>query len=364
MKTDVNSRSGPLCIEIDGLRLFAGSHWIEVGRGMALLKPGLLEIRNYLGMAQDPPEAVEKVLEKILQEPDWIEETFESPHWRSSLFRGIPRKLLGEIPRSFKDRLSVYLMDPQPFLARRSAKILARLYPQVGSYPDLTTLLHGYFLTRNLSPRKLGHYVRDRLLAAHGRPGKEAEYLSIRNELEAFAVGFRQRLAIAGLGEVEFTASIEVLAATIDRQRDRVAERAGPSTENFELPQSVPPSLTPVLHDYFRAGGGNFRKFDRCLKRRFEATGTPVAAIREYRKIQEEIRAFVAGFASTPEPLLSAGIPDALEVLEKRLALQRDRRMEYFEQNNALLIGGDEDSPAMPRNDRAPDSTDLNPHRL
>lgn len=350
-------------IEIDGLKLFAGSHWIQVGRGMALLKPGLLEIRNYLGAVEHPGEKAERVLDKILQEPEWIEETFESPHWRSSLFRGIPRKLLGEIPRSFKDRLSAQLVDPRPYLARRSAKILARLYPQVGSYPDLTTLLHCYFLTRNLSPRKLGHYVRDRLLAAKGRPGEEGEYLSIRNELEAFAVGFRQRLAVAGLGEVEFTASIEVLAATVDRHRDRVAERAGPPAEMPELPGSTPPSLIPVLHDYFRAGGGNFRKFDRCIKRRLEATGTPVAAIREYRSIQEEIQAFVVDFVSTPELPSSAGIPNALEVLEKRLAIQRDRRMEHFEQNKALLIGGDEGSTGMSRNDPPQDPSQGNPRR-
>lgn len=334
MQTHGGRGKAELELVMGGMKLEADVDWAYDAQGaVLLLGQGLRRLRLHLMAAEDPARAAAGALDDALHLEVLAEEAFESSHWRGSLFRVIPERLIDAVAERCGQRLAAYLTNGAPLLARRAAKILVRLYPKVGSFADLRMLLHCYFHARSLTPRKFGRYVKERLMLAEDAAGESAKYLVMRNELEAFVAEFRPQLVVAGWTETEFLASIETLAATLDRHRGKMM---GVSRGRV---MEVEPGggLVAILHDYFRSGAGNFRRFDRLAKAALDAAANPLEVMRGNRLLRDGI----AEFLESTQASAAGADQGALAALERRLDVLRDRRLAEFDGGPELLVGGD-----------------------
>jgi hypothetical protein len=214
--------SGEAHLRVADMELSYGQHYELTPNGIVLLKSGHHRIHLHLLQSADLGESAAAVIESVLENADFSEDTFSHRHKPASIFRAVSTRSMRFIPDAYKEELRRRLLDSDPPMARRVSKLLIHIYETAVSYPDVETLLHCYFRAEWLTPDKFTLYVRSRLMRIEDKAGLDKEYYVIKSEMDQFVQNFDPVLATTGLSknltEEEFSEAMEVLYEKLSNQ--------------------------------------------------------------------------------------------------------------------------------------------------
>ena len=232
-----------LCLAV--LTLLPGRHYQRTSRGILLCKSGHDQIRQHVLQSADRGGEVGVIMESVLLNVNFSEETFEFASRPGSIFRSLSQKCLKLVPESYKHMLRSHLHHENILISKRAAKFLLLIYETAESYPDLDTFLHCFFRVDCLSSDKFVKFVRKRLMAIESEAAFEMEFDIFRSGLERFGAEFRSLLGKIGTrrtaGEYEFSEAMETFHIKLDRLRSRMD-----CLRNIDTTIGRPEGLRPI----------------------------------------------------------------------------------------------------------------------
>lgn len=208
---------GDMDLQIAGLTLVQGRHFQRTSSGLTILTSGHRRIRLFLEEADDTSVATERVINEILGNSEFSEETFDDRSRPASIFRSLSRRFTGLVTADYKRSLSSVLGEEDFKRARRAAKLLNGIYPTAAAYPSLRILLHCYFRTESISPQKIIGYVRERLVATNTQADLETLHFRLVGELVKFEEEFEIVVKKSAQDELKFHESVRLLVKKVER---------------------------------------------------------------------------------------------------------------------------------------------------